>query len=109
MSRGIVSEPSLTALETRKKELQQALVEGNQRVSAAAQEIRDLEIKIQAVRQAPKQAAMKTISDNVEKIGELISECTKLSKEAGVPFSLEDLGYLNEDEMADRGWSDSNC
>jgi len=109
MPRGIVSEPSLTALETRKKELQQALTEGNQRVSAAAQEIRDLEVKIQAIRQAPKQAAMKTIADNIEKIEELISVCTALSKEAGVPFSLEDIGYLTQDEMYDRGWSDSNC
>ncbi len=56
-----------------------------------------------------KRIATQKLAENKAKIEELIDECEYLSHQLGIDFSLEDFGYMTEDEALDAGWSSSSC
>ena len=112
MSRGIVRDytvADVTALQKRKEELE-AVINGEiARRRTAETELFTINEKIQQLGEFSKATAKTKMAETVAKIASLIGECEDLATEAGIEFSLENLGYMTEDEALNNGWSSSNC
>ena|SRR5271167_3780584 len=111
MGRGIVSDktPEILALQNRRREVESVNNAAIMRQHAAAEELRQIDLKIQEVSNSSKATAKTKMAETVAKIASLISECEDLATEAGIDFSLENLGYMTEDEALNNGWSSSSC